>query len=101
MVSIVSVDGGAAPPAPQGSFDVPPDITLSPAVTNPVTVTLQASNVPVDTVIAVTVTPEGGSPTTVNSTPLSGTLASSTATASVTVPPGNSIVSAAATFATQ
>ncbi len=36
----------------------------------------------------------------VNSTPLGGTLASSTATASVTLPNGISVISATATFAT-
>ncbi|MFI5366335.1 MAG: hypothetical protein ACHQ4J_12000 [Candidatus Binatia bacterium] len=99
MVGIVSVNGVAAPAVPRGSFDAPADVTLSPVATNPVTVSLQASNVPVGTLIAVTLTPETGAATTVNSTPLSGSAASSTATATVNLPTGISVVSAAATFA--
>ncbi|HVN84396.1 MAG TPA: hypothetical protein VMW17_06070 [Candidatus Binatia bacterium] len=100
MVGIVSVNGVNAPVVPRGSFDAPADVTLSPVATNPVTVSLKASNVPLGTLIAVTVTPQTGAATTVNSTPLTGSTANSTATASVTLPNGISVVSAAATFAT-
>ena len=93
--------GMAAPANPQGSFQAPPDITLSPLLPNPVTVNLEAANIPTGTLIVVTVTPEGAARTTVNSTPLSGTQASSAATASVTLPNRASVISAAATFATQ
>jgi len=89
------------PPAnPQGSFLALSDITLSPTVTNPLTVNLTAANIPVGTFVAVTVTPEAGPRTTENSTALSGTLAGSTASASVTLRNGVSIISATATFAT-
>lgn len=97
----ITAVAGVAPPAnPQGSFLATPDITLSPTVTNPVTVNLAASNVPVGTSIAVTVKSEGAAPTTTLSTGLTGTLASSTASASVTLPNGTSVISATATFAT-
>jgi hypothetical protein len=99
-VGIIAVNGVAAPAVPRGSFDTPADVTLSPVATNPVTVSLQASNVPVGTLIAVTVTPETGAATTVNSTPLSGSSASSTATATVNLPNGITVIGAAATFAT-
>ena len=92
--------GGVSPPAiPQGTFLAPPDIALSPTVMNPVTVELAAANIPLGTTIAVTVRPEAGPITTVDSTPLEGTLASSTATASVSLANGVSVISANATFA--
>ena len=99
-LKITAVAGVAPPANPQGSFLASPDITLSPTVTNPVTVNLAASNVPLGTNIAVTVKSEGAAPTTTSSTALSGTLASSTASANVTLPNGTSIISATATFAT-
>src|SRR6185295_20098496 len=46
-VGIVAVNGVNAPVAPRGSFDAPADVTLSPVATNPVTVSLKASHVPV------------------------------------------------------
>lgn len=89
------------PTIPQGTFLEPPDITLSPLATNPVAVNLEATNIPVGTVVAVTVKTEGGgNPVTVNSTPLVGSEALSTATASVNLPNGTSVISATATFAT-
>lgn len=100
-VKITSVGGAATPLPPQGTFVEPPDITLSPVAPNPVTINLQANNVPVGTLIAVSVKTEGaGAPVTVNSTPLVGTLANSTATASVTLPNATSVISATATFVT-
>jgi hypothetical protein len=100
-VQITSIGGAAVPPNPQATFLSVPDTSLDPNSTpNPVTVDLQASNVSLGTVIAVSVVTEGfTTATTVNSTPLAGTLASSTATASVTLPPGVSVITAAATFA--
>lgn len=68
-------------------------------MSNPVTVNLQATNLPVGTVLQVTLTNELGERTTVNSTPLAGTQASSTATASVTLPTsGIAVISASVTL---
>jgi hypothetical protein len=53
--------------------------------TNPIEVALTASNIPLGTVIQVTATPQSGAKTTANSSGLTGTLANSTATASVTL----------------
>jgi hypothetical protein len=99
-ITIVSVDGIDAPVTPMGSLNAFPDVILSPVVSNPVIVNLQAMNIPVGTVLQVTVTPQSGSRTTVTSTALSGTFASSTASAMVTLPLGVSVIRAAATFAT-
>ncbi len=98
---IAAVGGVAAPANPQATFLATPDITLSPAVINPVAVNLTATNIPIGTFMAVSVVTEGvATRTTVNSTPLTGTLAASTATANVTLQNGTSVISASATFAT-
>ncbi len=94
---ITVVGGTAAPAQPSGLSD----ITLPFNTANPVTVELAATGVPAGTVVKVTITPTTGSPTTVNSSPLSGTTSSSTATASITLPGGHSVISAAATFTVQ
>jgi hypothetical protein len=95
---IASIAGMAAPTQPTGSYQTP-DVTLPTTTTNPVTVGLEAANIPTGTVIAVTVTPQWGTATTTSSTPLSGTQAASTATASVTLPTSDpAILTATATF---
>jgi hypothetical protein len=100
-VLIVSIGGESVPPAPTASYFHVPDVTVDPSTPNPVAVALQASNVPLGTVIAVAVVTEGVTTrTTFNSTALAGTFASSTATANVTLPPGTSVLTATATFAT-
>ena len=59
----------------------------------------QANNVPLGTALAISVVTEGvATRATFNSTPLAGTLTASTATASVTLPPGTSVLTATATF---
>lgn len=91
---VSSVAGIAAPASPRGSFNAQPDILIPSTQANPVTVAIEASNLPLGTVVDVTVTPERAAPTTVQSTPLSGTEANSTATASVTLSNVISVISA-------
>ncbi len=95
QLRITSVAGVAAPALPRGSFTSQPDVVVPSSQANPVTVALQANNIPLGVVLPVTVRPESGAPTTVNSTALAGSEASSTATASVSLPPGLSVISAA------
>jgi hypothetical protein len=98
-VRIVSIGGVSVPPTPQATYFNVPDVTVNPNAANPITVALQANNVPLGTALAVGVITEGvAARATFNSTPLAGTLAASTATASVTLPPGTSILTATATF---
>jgi hypothetical protein len=86
-IKITSVGGVAAPANPVGSNSaVNPDIVVSASVPNPVQVAIQATNIPVGTVLQVRLTPESGTSTLVNSTALSGTTASSNATANVILP---------------
>lgn len=98
-LTIASVGGIAAPATPSGSVLAAPDILLPTTATNPLEVTLTASNIPLGTVIQVTATPAVGAKTTATSSGLTGTLASSTATASVNLSlTQTSILTATATF---
>lgn len=88
----------SAPAAPTGSFSVP-DIVVPAGTPNPMTVSLAASNIPLGTTVSVKVTPLTGGASSAVSTPLGGTLAASTATASLTIPTNQpSMLSASATF---
>jgi len=97
-LAITSVGGVAAPASPAGSLNVTPDITLPNTQNNPVTVALRASNIPLNTTLQVRLTPPTGAPTSVQSTPLTGTVANSTATASLTLPAGQSLIYATASI---
>jgi hypothetical protein len=93
---IASVGGVTTPASPAGSFTGEPDIVVPTSQSNPVTVALQGANLSLGTVVDVTLTPENGARTTVQSTPLGGSVAASTATASVNVPLGLSVIRASA-----
>jgi hypothetical protein len=98
-LQITSVGGVAVPANPTGSL-LAPDVVLPGTTANPVTVNISAANVPVGTVLAVTVVGFMGASTSTSSTALSGTLGASTATASVTVPTNEpALISVSATFA--
>lgn len=99
QLRIASIAGVTAPTAPRGSLEGIPDIVLPSTQTNTVSVTIEASNIAVGTAVQVTLTPPtGGSRTIYQSTALSGTTASSTATASVTLPSGMCIIDASITI---
>jgi hypothetical protein len=97
-IRIVSVAGIAPPNQPNGSLQGGPDIILPANQSNPVSVSLAASNIPLGSTLQVTLTPESGERTNTQSTALTGTLASSTATASVSLPDGISVVQASGTI---
>jgi hypothetical protein len=84
-VRIVTVGAVAVAEDPTGSFEVP-DVTIGQAAAVPVEI--EARNVPPGTVVRLHVFSEGGADQIVNASPLVGTLAQSTATASVVFPPG-------------
>lgn len=94
-LAFTSVGGVAPPAAPTGSFTTA-DVTLPPTTTNPVSVTLTATNTPAPTTYTIKLLPQFASPVsqTVNS---GGSFAVSTATANVTFP--NGVVSALQAFA--
>jgi hypothetical protein len=83
-LTISSVAGVSAPASPGAKYSSP-DIVVPAGTTNPMTVALAASQVPLGTTITVTTKPENGAATSATSTGLSGTVASSTATASLTI----------------
>ena len=91
---IASIGGVNAPTNPTGSLQAVPDVIVPSSTANPVTVALEASNMPVGTVLQVTLAPSRGARTTVQSSALAGTESSSTASASVSLPAGISVISA-------
>jgi hypothetical protein len=94
---ITSVAGQNAPATPTNSIHGSPDLVVPNAQPNPVTVGLAATNIPVGTAVEVRVTPQVGSPTSVQSTALTGSIASSTATASINLPVGMNVITATVT----
>ncbi|HET9713614.1 MAG TPA: hypothetical protein VFP64_17115, partial [Pyrinomonadaceae bacterium] len=91
---IASVGGVTAPSNPLGSLQGVPDVIVPSSQPNPVTVNLEGANLPIGTIVQVTLTPSTGNATTVQSSGLAGTEAASTASASVTLPGGISVLSA-------
>ena len=87
-IRISEVDGVSAPALPTGTAD----ISLPASTSNPVTVQLSSSNVPLGNTATVQVIPATGSVESVVSTALSGTLAAATATAQVNLPDGHSVL---------
>lgn len=94
---LTSIGDLTVPEAPTGNVDSP-DVIFSTPPTGPVTVSLAASNIPLGTSAKVRVTPQTGSFTEVTSSAFEGSAANSTATASVTIPPGFGAITASATF---
>lgn len=92
-LQIVSVAGVAAPANPLGSFQGSPDIVLPAAQPNPVSVVVNATNVPSGTTVNVTATSSSGSATTAAAT-LAGTTGASSGTANVSLPTGLSVLTA-------
>jgi hypothetical protein len=93
---IASVAGISAPASPLGSLHGVPDVVVPTTQANPVTVAIEASNVPVGTVATVTLTPQQGARTSTQSSALAGTDSASTASASVNLPAGMSVITATA-----
>jgi hypothetical protein len=84
-VRVVSVAGVPVSSSPTGSFAIP-DVTINSAA--PVSFAIQAQNIPIGTVVQLQIFSETGPDLTVAASPLAGTLAASTATASVALPSG-------------
>lgn len=93
-LAITNVGGVAVPAQPSGVGDV----ALPANAANPTSVTITASNIPVTSAVKVTVKPLRGVPVSVNASSLSGSLTSSSATAQVNIPPGQSTLEAQTTF---
>ncbi len=84
---VVTSIGGQSVPEKPGDGYTNPDVTLN--AQSPVTVEIAAANIPLGTIVKLYITTDvGGTDAIADTTPLAGTLASSTATASVTLPQG-------------
>ena len=92
---ITSVAGVAAPAEPTGSAD----IVLPSGTPNPVEVVVETSNVPLGNTVGVIVTPPQGAPLTVISTALAGAPEMATATASINLIDGPSVLLATLSYA--
>lgn len=97
QLRITQIGGIPVPLTTKGSLQSAPDVTIPTAQTNPVTIQIEASNVPLDSIVQVIVTPTSGSRTTFQSTALSGSINNSTATANVNLPSGMSVITATLT----
>ena len=91
---IASVAGVNAPASPTGNAD----ITLPASTPNPVTVVFETGGVPVGNTVRLTVTPAFGLTTSVISPALSGTTANATASVTISLPVGPSVLSAQTTY---
>jgi len=94
-VRLVSVGGVPVPANSQATFS-PADLNID--ANTPVTVNIAAENVPTGTVVNLVMWSELQGRFNISPTPLAGTLASSTATAEVTIPSGFSHFSVEASF---
>jgi hypothetical protein len=88
-VTITSINGMSVPAAPTASYTAP-DVIINNGTAVPVAIA--ATNVPVGTVVMLYVSSETGTGQVVSASPLAGTVASSTATASIVWPLGVSRV---------
>jgi hypothetical protein len=91
---IASVAGIAAPLVPTGSAD----IVLPVDQPNPVQVVVNAVNVPLGNTATVTLTPATGNATSVITNALNGTVAQSSASASIAIPDGPNTLLASVSF---
>lgn len=94
VIRIIRVAGVDAPANPTGNAD----IVLPANTPNPVQVVIRTSNVPLGTTVEVINTPPRGQPVSTVSTGLAGTVAEATATASINLIDGPSVLLAALSF---
>lgn len=94
-IAITSINGVNVSQPPTGNLATP-DVSINTA--SPVQMTIQASNIPPGTVITLHVFSDNNTDQKVQTTPLQGTLQSSTATATVTFPSGFSLQFVKATW---
>jgi len=92
-LQIVSIAGVAVPANPIGSFQGSPDVVLPTTQTNPVSVVINAANIPVGTTVNLTATPASGTGASATTT-LAGSLSSSSGTASISLPGGLTVLTA-------
>jgi hypothetical protein len=94
-IRITSVGGSNVPANPIGENDV----ILPSSIISPVTVEFAATDVPLGSIVELTISPVTGASSTVISSGLSGTIASSTDSVLADLPQGASILLASVSFA--
>ena len=94
-VVIQSIGGVVVSASPTGVLTTP-DAIISAQQSNPVPVVVRCSNLPLNTLVTVTVKPANGAAVSAVGYNNTGTLASSTATISITMPRGGGIIYATA-----
>ncbi len=95
QLSIASVAGASVSATPNGQL-VSPDALISGQQANPIPIVVHCANLPLNTLITVTVKPASGASVSAVGYNTTGTLASSTATVSLTMPRGGGIIYATA-----
>ena len=84
-IRVASIGGVPVPANPTGGF-VNPDVEINQS--GPTTINIEGNGVPLGTVVTLTLIPETGETITADSTPLTGTVENSTASADVVIPFG-------------
>jgi hypothetical protein len=95
QLTIMSVGGVTVSASPSGQI-VTPDAVLSAQQNNPIPVVVSCANLPLNSLITVSITPANGSPVSATGYNTTGTLASSTATISIVIPRGGGLIYATA-----
>lgn len=99
-ILITKIAGNTVPASASGSYSAP-DITLPSSTTNPISVEIAGTNIPVGSTVQIDAFPQNGAPSSTTAT-LTGTDASSTATASLSISTTYpSIITAQTTFTVQ
>jgi hypothetical protein len=95
QLTVTSVGGVAVSASPTGALSTP-DAVLSAQQNNPIPIVVSCANLPLNTLVTVSVTPMNGSPVSATGYNNTGTLASSTATISINIPRGGGLIYATA-----
>ncbi len=95
QLTVTSVGGGAVSASPTGTIATP-DAVLSAQQNNPIPIVVHCSNIPLNTLVTVSVKPANGSTVSATGYNATGTQASSTATISINIPRGGGIIYATA-----
>lgn len=93
-LAITSIGDVPVPANPSGSGDVTAPLALG----NPLAVVVSANGIPLGSVVKLTLNNNSGAVTTVNTSALAGTLQASTATGSISIPAGSSVLMASTTY---
>jgi hypothetical protein len=95
QLTVTSVGGVVVSASPKGVLFAP-DAVLSAQQNNPIPVVVSCANLPLNTLITVSVTPANGSPVSATGYNTTGTQTSSTATISIVIPRGGGLIYATA-----